>query len=119
MVLPSYCCLIQNFGTESERRFYANQIKENQREKFCVFIGILDEEIKLSTGQVIKPNVPVVVDLTAMNDKGIGSDYKSVDGLGNIYLHGIDEGNDFSGKSFAIYSWLINDTTRTRLIDLE
>lgn len=124
IVVPSDSALVTNVGPDAEKRYIVKQIKDNQREKCCVFIGIVGEKIQLSTGQVIQPNIPIVIDLTSMNDKGLGKDsngnsYKATDGLGNIYLHGIDEGDDYSGKSFAIYSWLVSDTSRTKLLDFE
>lgn len=89
-----------------QKRYIVKQIKEGVRDKYAVYIGVLNEDLKLSTGQVLKANVPIVVDLTQMNAVG-------VDGLGNVYLHGYKADNDFSKKSFTTYTWLTDDKSET------
>lgn len=75
----------------------------------AVFIGVVKNEIVLSTGQIIEPNTPIVVDLTAMSSQGI-------EGLGNVYLHGMPKTEYLENKSFCDYWWLTNETSKTYFV---
>lgn len=85
-------------------------MQEASKFKTAIFIGIVDDDIELSTGQIIKANVPIVVDLTQFS-------YNDAGGIGNIYLHGRMGDGDFSSDavSFDDYEWLYNDVSKTRI----
>lgn len=83
-------------------------LAEAAKFKTAVFIGIVENDIQLSTGQVIKANAPIVVDLSSLSTGG-------ADGIGNIYLHGRIGNGAFDAVSFDSYEWLYNDTSKTKL----
>lgn len=89
-------------------RYAVMQLEEFTKFRTVFFVGIVREDIQLSTGQILKAGVPITIDLTKCNASG-------VEGLGNIYLHGRIGTDDFEGRSFNDYSWLIDRTSRTRI----
>ena len=90
------------------RTLYAMQ--EASKFKTAMFIGIVNDDIELSTGQIIKADAPIVVDLSRFS-------YNDVGGIGNIYLHGRMGSGDFSSDavSFDDYEWLYNDVSKTKI----
>lgn len=93
--------LTSSISSETVRR-----LQDASRFKSCVFIGIINNDLELSTGQVIQAGAPIVVDLTRLSADGAY-------GIGNIYLHGRFGGGSFDSVSFDCYEWLYNDTSRT------
>lgn len=68
-----------------------------------IYIGTLNEDLTLTTGQVLHANVPIIVDLNKINN------------IGNIYIHGAEPSdvNDFSGD--ATYWWVTNPDAFTKV----
>lgn len=72
-----------------------------------IYIGTVDEEIELASGQKIEADVPIIVDLNSIN------------GRGNIYLHTEMPVNadDYSGD--IVYWWLTELDTHTKFKSFE
>lgn len=65
-------------------------------ESYVIYLGELDEDIKLQCGRTLQAGVPLCIDLTTYNGKG------------NIYLHGESNHNALTTKAGKTYTWLMN-----------
>ena len=63
---------------------------------YVIYLGELDEDIKLQCGRTLQAGVPLCIDLTTYNGKG------------NIYLHGESNHNALTTKAGKTYTWLMN-----------
>lgn len=72
-----------------------------------IYIGTVDEEIELASGQKIEADVPIIVDLNSINGKG------------NIYLHTEKpiNINDYNGDT--VYWWITEPDTNVKFKSFE
>lgn len=98
-------------GRKNWQHFLRTIIDEKEY-RTAVFIGVIKNEVQLSTGQIIEPNTPIIVDLSSGHSSGI-------EGLGNIYLHGMPKTEFIENKSFCTPWWLTDATSKTYFVSFE
>lgn len=98
-------------GRKNWQHFLRTIIDEKEY-RTAEFIGVIKNEVQLSTGQIIEPNTPIIVDLSSGHSSGI-------EGLGNIYLHGMPKTEFIENKSFCTPWWLTDATSKTYFVSFE
>ena len=81
----------------------------NTEESACVFIGIIDEDLTLSTGQTLSAGVPLIVDMNTIRDENGNNEnvqVKTKGTSGGIYLHGSDTDTYWGWDYDIVYYWI-------------
>lgn len=86
---------------ESDMDVYVR--KEYNNYSAAIYLGTLDSDLKLTTGQVLHAGVPIIADLNSINN------------IGNIYLHGAEPSNEEDLSGDASYWWVVHPDSHTKV----
>lgn len=92
---------------ENELSLDTDTWKDYNSYSAVIYIGMIDEEIELASGQKVEPNVPIIVDLNSINSKG------------NIYLHTQKPVNAGDHNGNTVYWWLTNPDANLKFKSFE
>lgn len=77
------------------------QIKKELDDQMVLYLGKLSKAIRLKSGQVLEPNMPLTIELT------------EIDGVGNIFLHSGIANSYFDDDTNSNPYWVSNPDNRT------